>query len=664
MASDANKKISSIVYNRLDLPQVITVTGQGTVSYIYDAAGNKFGKIVNETGQPQQKITHYIAGFVYENNQLQFFSHEEGRIRRKDNGTFVFDYMLKDHLGTVRMVLTEEQQQDKYPVASLETAKLSTEDDYYTIDQTKIVDANTVTGLPAYTNDNGIGNNPPDATFEAANSERLYKLNSNANKTGLGITLKVMSGDVIDILGKSYYFQNNTGGTGANSAIPVMELLNGLLDTPGGAVAAGAHETVTATQLNNLPGTVNGISGLLTDQTTESGNSPQVPKAYINYIFLDEQFKYAGGGFSKVGNNSVVKDHFSELQNITVPKNGYVYIYVSNESPINVFFDNLQVVHTRGPLVEETHYYPFGLTMRGISSKAIGTLVNRKRYNGIEQNDNFDINLYEAFYRTLDPQIGRWQCVDPKTENMEMWSPYVSMYDNPIKNVDPMGDQPGNGVSGQDDPKKKKGSGVKVDPISSVIYLGLASIKAANIRLNEYNKRVVTLEKEDKIGRAKLKEEIRQKLPEPYRSATEQARPMKQEMANANDPNFKGNVRKTNPEVNNLAKTTRVLGSGLTALAIINSAATIYNSDNPIRETVTEGAGWYGAITLGSEWAIATAPSGPIISTIAGIGGSLLGYTLGKEGSEVLIDGLGKTVTQSAGRALTYQIQPTFILDF
>jgi hypothetical protein len=111
------------------------------------------------------------------------------------------------------MVLTDEQQIDKYPVASLEAAKVNTEDDYYTIDQTKIVDANTVTGLPVYSNDNGIGNNPSDPTFEQTNSAKLYQLNSNANKTGLGITLKVMSGDKIDIFGKSYYFTNNTGGT-------------------------------------------------------------------------------------------------------------------------------------------------------------------------------------------------------------------------------------------------------------------------------------------------------------------------------------------------------------------------------------------------------------------------------------------------------------------
>ena len=70
-----------------------------------------------------------------------FGGHEEGRIRAvyanaqiPDLPTnFVYDYFLKDHLGNVRMVLTEEEQRDIYPVASLEPSKLATEKNYYDI---------------------------------------------------------------------------------------------------------------------------------------------------------------------------------------------------------------------------------------------------------------------------------------------------------------------------------------------------------------------------------------------------------------------------------------------------------------------------------------------------------------------------------------------------
>ena len=39
--------------------------------------------------------------------------------------------MLKDHSGNVRMVLTEEQQSDMYPAATMEVATIAAESIYY-----------------------------------------------------------------------------------------------------------------------------------------------------------------------------------------------------------------------------------------------------------------------------------------------------------------------------------------------------------------------------------------------------------------------------------------------------------------------------------------------------------------------------------------------------
>lgn len=139
------------------------------------------------------------------------------------------------------------------------------------------------------------------------------------------------------------------------------------------------------------------------------------------------------------------------MQNIIAPKNGYVYIYVSNESPVDVFFDNLQVIHTRAAILEETHYYPFGLTMAGISSKALafGKSENKRGYNGNEiQNKEFSdesgLEFYDFNARTYDQQIGRFLQIDPESEEggQGSWSLYHFGFNNPILNSDPDGRHP------------------------------------------------------------------------------------------------------------------------------------------------------------------------------------------------------------------------------
>ena len=80
--------------------------------------------------------------------------------------------------------------------------------------------------------------------------------------------------------------------------------------------------------------------------------------------------------------------------------------------------------------------------MQGISSKALafGGAENKKKYNGYELNRDFELNLYETFYRSHDPQLGRFWQLDPKIESADSWSPYSAMLDNPIRYADPLGD--------------------------------------------------------------------------------------------------------------------------------------------------------------------------------------------------------------------------------
>jgi RHS repeat-associated protein len=111
ITKDNNKNIESIRYNHLNLPTYIRFLGttNGTISYIYNAIGQKVKKIVDE-GSPIN--TEYFGGFQYEDAILQFFPHAEGYVKASAsvgrNGqveyyyyNYVFNYT--DHLGNIRM---------------------------------------------------------------------------------------------------------------------------------------------------------------------------------------------------------------------------------------------------------------------------------------------------------------------------------------------------------------------------------------------------------------------------------------------------------------------------------------------------------------------------------------------------------------------------------
>ena len=104
--TDANKNITSVEYNHLNMPTKITVTGTnaGVLQYKYSADGVKLRKI--KTQGVTSTTTDYANGYTYVNNELQYFPTLEGYVT-KDNTGFKYVYQYKDHLGNVRLSYTD-----------------------------------------------------------------------------------------------------------------------------------------------------------------------------------------------------------------------------------------------------------------------------------------------------------------------------------------------------------------------------------------------------------------------------------------------------------------------------------------------------------------------------------------------------------------------------
>jgi RHS repeat-associated protein len=437
MNADANKNISSIQYNYLNLPAVITVTGKGTISYVYDAAGNKIQKTVAESGQPS-KTTLYLGGAVYENDVMQFTGHEEGRIRfspaagAQPNALY-YDYMVKDHLGNVRMVLTEEVQTKSFPPASMEPAEEGNESQYYTN-----INSTIRSTKPA---------NYPADSYTSPN-QYAAKLRGDAGTTKIGpaILLKVMAGDKFHLRVNSWWSYGAGGSLSAPN--PLTELASVLAN----GIAGASGGKVTAIDLNNSGLTGTAATSFL---STQNGALTTRPRAFVNWVLLDENFNIAkdsAGGyirdgysnFQQVGDADAFTTH--SLVNAPINKNGYLYIYVSNQSPnMDVYFDNLQVTHIKGPILEENHYSPWGMTLAALSSKAIsGAAENKFKYNGKEEQkkefaDGSGLDWLDYGARMYDQQIGRWHRTDNKAELYLNITPYAYAADQPTNAIDPDG---------------------------------------------------------------------------------------------------------------------------------------------------------------------------------------------------------------------------------
>jgi RHS repeat-associated protein len=149
----------------------------------------------------------------------------------------------------------------------------------------------------------------------------------------------------------------------------------------------------------------------------------------------------------------------------TTPTGRYEYSIKDHLGNTRLTFADLndnKIVEVPEDILQEQHYYPFGLGMDYTWMNNTAINDTKYLYNGKELNDEvFDatkrigLNWNDYGARFYDSAIARWITIDPLADKYKRWSPYNYCIDNPVRFIDP------NGMSLQTDYYNLNGKNVK-----------------------------------------------------------------------------------------------------------------------------------------------------------------------------------------------------------
>jgi RHS repeat-associated protein len=471
---DLNKNLQSlnngaagtngVHYNFLDKPDQIRIVGKGTVLIVYSADGEKLQRAFVPDAGGSGTVTTYINQYIFQETatlttsspapfsgtgvHLAYMNFEEGRIRAmtttstsngfdalSENGNLVLpgtnisgaiDYFIMDYQQNVRMILTEETH-SATNTCTMETSRASAEDPVF--GQTGAGNEVEVTRI---TTPSGWTNNTTASVSHVGNLSGHY--------IGPNTLQKVMAGDLVSA-NVQYYFANATFNNNNPNIIPA--LLTSLGSAINGSATVGE---LTHAASSNITSNLNGVTAFANAAEPNSGVGGP-PQAYLTILFFDERFNFISAADGGVAQAPVAATWSTSTQpltlvNIKAPKNGYAYVYVSNRTDQDVFFDNLVVNLVTSNIIEEDHYYAFGLKIAGISSHKLqdvneGKVSNPYQYNDKEMLDeDAGLNWYDYGFRNYDPQIGRFLQSDPLGEDYSELSVYQFAADDPVGNID------------------------------------------------------------------------------------------------------------------------------------------------------------------------------------------------------------------------------------
>ncbi len=120
----------------------------------------------------------------------------------------------------------------------------------------------------------------------------------------------------------------------------------------------------------------------------------------------------------------------------------FEYSILDYQGNVRVSFSDLNQdgVITQSDVLQQQHYYPFGMNMEGEWTSNLNfTTKNKYQYNGKEFNEDLGLNMNDYGARWYDPATARWTVVDPLAERHHDITPYAYVLNNPMRYIDPTG---------------------------------------------------------------------------------------------------------------------------------------------------------------------------------------------------------------------------------
>lgn len=251
------------------------------------------------------------------------------------------------------------------------------------------------------------GNNEQDITYDA--NGNIGTLNRTGTQAA-GMNYNYSGNRLSSIVrgGTTYSYAYDSNGNTTTDGLRAMTLTYNQLDLPK-TVTKGTDnlEYIYDARGNKLALKVNGAV-----DRYYTGEVVYTASRAVDYILTPEGMaRLSGGTFAYQYN---LTDHLGNVR---------------------------AVVNQSGTVEQATDYYPFGMAFATNNLNKNNYLYNNKELQDKTLGGTF-FGMYDYGARYYDPVIGRWNSADPMAEKSRRWSPYNYCYDNPLRFIDPDGQEP------------------------------------------------------------------------------------------------------------------------------------------------------------------------------------------------------------------------------